>query len=224
MNQEMQMDKKELLELIAALEANESDDKFKHYWNPSDIKFFGVESRTICFKDEIDKDSATTLISQLMELDKISHDQITLILNTDGGEVAASLAIYDCIRNIQSPVIIYATGICASGGLIILAAGDYRIASENSLFFYHQVVMSYIEVLSTEQIQSMQDLYNLNQLQMDRILKKRTKIKEKDWKQNFQGKTSFYFTAEQALKFNFIDLIDIPEPKKYKFKIKDKAK
>ena len=41
------MDKKEILELIAALEINESDKEFKHYWNPSDVKFFGFKIRKL---------------------------------------------------------------------------------------------------------------------------------------------------------------------------------
>ena len=200
------------------LKSDESE--FKHFWGPTDIKYFGSSNRTIAFFEGIEKESALVLISQLYELDKFSDEPIYLVLNTEGGDVDSSLAILDCIKGLNSPVICLTTGICASGGLIVLSACDYRIATENCLFFYHQPIMSSIDVTSTSEIKSVDTLYTYYQIKLDQIIKDKTKMNKKKWSENFEGKTSFYFDAKQALDFGFIDLIDVPPPKTQKIKIK----
>lgn len=185
-----------------------------------DIKYFGSHSRTLCFFDPIDNESALCFMSQLYELDNISSEPIYVILNTEGGSVDASFAIYDCIRSLESPVFILTTGLCASGGLIVLAAADYRISSPNCLFFYHQPILDGFEVQSIEQSQSTQNLYKHYQETMDQLLKERTKMSKRNWSQNFEGKTSFYFSSTKALEFGFIDSLEEPIDKKFKIKKK----
>lgn len=211
-------DQKEKAELLLQemLSLADHDELPKHYWGPIDVKYFGNDTRCIAFYQPIDRDSSMVLSSQLWELDSISNEQITLIVNTEGGDVDSAFAIYDCIKGLRSPVVVVATGLCASGGLIILSAGDYRVATENCLFFYHQVVLSGFDIISTEQMKSLDDLYKHNQVKMDDLIKRKTKISKKDWEQNFQGATSYYFNAEQALKYSFIDQIEIPKKKSIK--------
>lgn len=218
---EFKMDKTDLLNALASISQADSDETtMKHYWGPRDIKFFGSTSRTIPFFDRIAPDSALYLISQLYELDNISDEPIYLLLNTEGGDVDSSFAIYDCIKSLESPVIILTIGLCASGGLIVLAAGDYRISSPNCLFFYHQPIMSEFEVQSTEQARSTESLYTYYQETMDEAIKKKTKISKKLWNENFEGKTSFYFNSKKALEFGFIDELEEPFEKKFKIKRK----
>lgn len=216
------MDKAELLSMLSSMQDHD-ENSMKHYWGPNDIKFFGSTNRTIAFFDRIHSDSALILMSQLYELDNLNTDPIYLLLNTEGGEVDASFAIYDCIKSLESPVIILTIGLCASGGLIVLAAGDYRISSPNCLFFYHQPIMSEFEVQSTEQVRSTESLYRHYQETMDTAIKKRTKISKKLWNDNFEGKTSFYFSSKQALEFGFVDDLEVETQKDFKFK-KKKAK
>jgi len=217
------MSEKQKIDLIneLLLGTNADELEYKHFWGPNDIKYFGSTNRCLSFHQSIDRDTAAVLCSQLWELDSLSNDQITLILNTEGGDVDSSLAIYDCIRGLESPVIVYTMGLCASGGLIILSAGDYRITAPNCLFFYHQPIINGFEILSTDQMKALDNLYNYYQIKMDNLLKQRTKINKKDWAANFQGATSYYFSPEDALKYGFIDIIDNPEKKKVKISKKE---
>ncbi len=208
-----------LNQLIAASSGDESE--FKHFWGPTDVKYFGSTNRCISFHQPIDRDSAAVICSQLWELDFLSTDQITLILNTEGGDVDSSFAIYDCIKGLSSPVVIVATGLVASGGLIVLSAGDYRISTENCLFFYHQPIISGFEILSTDQMKSLDNLYSYYQVKMDDLLKAKTKMPKKDWTTFFEGTTSYYFSPEQALKYGFIDTINVPKKKKVKISKKE---
>lgn len=204
--------------LILEIEKRLTQMEERKTWDPNEIKFFGPSTRTLAFFNPIVAETALAIISQLHELDMQNDEMIILFLNTDGGNITDSLAIYDCIKSLKSPVMIIVTGICASGGLIILAAGDYRVATENSMFFYHQPIIDVEAVNSTNDMNSIKDLYHYHQLLLDKIIKKRTKIKAREWTKNFQDKTSFYFDCEKALEFGFIDVINVPEKKSVKIK------
>ncbi len=58
---------------------------------------------------------------------------IFLQVNSPGGSAVASKEIYDQIRKLKKPTIVYMTEIAASGGYYISAAGDYIIAHPNAL-------------------------------------------------------------------------------------------
>lgn len=188
-------------------------------WNPYEPKYFGSNTRSLSFFGEVTEHKTEAIISQLMHLEHLSEeDPITIFLNTEGGSLTDGLAIYDCITQLSCPVIILATGLCSSAGLIILAAGDYRMATPNTIFFYHQPIVSTGAVNSTQDMASFNEHYLHCQTVADTIIKQKSKIKKSDWNKHFHGKTSYYFDANIALSFKMID--DITESKKIKFKIR----
>jgi ATP-dependent Clp protease, protease subunit len=186
----------------AMMEAQNNDPPrpFSH----SELQFYGPDTRCLYFTSEINEATAAILISQIHALEYISEeDPIKITVNTPGGEVHSALAIYDAIRN--SPCIVYveATGLCASGGLIILAAGDARLATENTVFFYHEAITGH-EVNSVHEMRSKAGMYEVLQAKMEEIIKKQTKIKAALWRKYFAGSTSFFFDVVQAEEFGFI--------------------
>lgn len=62
---------------------------------------------------------------------------ITIIMNSPGGDLYHSLAIYDRIMDSPCPVVIHATGYVMSGGSLILQAGDKRLLTRNSSVLLH---------------------------------------------------------------------------------------
>jgi len=189
------------------------------YWSPGDVPYFGPIDRAIALYGEISRESALVTISQLLELDRRENAPIELHLNTDGGALADALAIYDQIRFLDSPVVVIATGTCASAGLIILSAGDLRMATEHCLFFYHQAILPPEEIACFEQIDSTHMAYQLCQNTYDNIIMKRSKMSKTMFKKEFKGKISKYFTAEEAQKYKLIDGIMLPQKKKIKIKL-----
>lgn len=187
-------------------------------WQPYELKYFGPTSRNIPIFGEINRQVALSSISQILHLSYENPDEpITIWLNTEGGSITDGFAIYDAIKNVEAPVIVYATGSCASAGLIILCAGDYKIATKNCTFFYHEPVFQDSTVSSLKDMDQLQEYYQRCKEQTNEIFKKTTKMKKQIWSKNFEGKTSFYFTSEEALGYKFIDMIAESEKQEFKF-------
>ena len=105
-------------------------------------------------------------------------------------------------------------GSCSSAALLALAAGDKRLCTKNTLFYYHQAIFPSEVFSSKVQINSVNEAYSVYQETYDSILVQRTKIKKSLWNKHFKGNTSKYFTADEALQFNLVDQIIEPKNRK----------
>jgi ATP-dependent Clp protease protease subunit len=95
--------------------------------------------RTIRLTGEINDVSAKAVIQALLYLDGKSHDDITLVIFSPGGWVSAGWAIYDVLHSIKSKVNTVGSGMAASMGAFLLAAGTgTRSAYENCDILLHQ--------------------------------------------------------------------------------------
>lgn len=193
--------KQELLQQLMSVQEIEP-------WQQFETKYFGPTTRTISFFGPVCKETSYAFISQLLHLaEEDPAEPITVWLNTEGGSLTDGLAIYDTIVNLPSPVLIYATGLCASAGLIILSAGDYRAATASTTFYYHQPVIEENFINSIKDMDELQSYYSASKEKLDQIIKDKTKMKKSVWNKNFEAKTAYYFYADQALEFNLIDKI-----------------
>ena len=89
----------------------------------------------------IDDDVANIVMAQLLFLASgDSHADITLYLNTPGGQVSSGLAIYDTMQIVQPDVATVCTGMAASMGSVLLCAGapGKRSALPHSRVLIHQ--------------------------------------------------------------------------------------
>jgi len=74
-------------------------------------------NREIFMTDYVDADSSNELIKQLLYLNQENPEkEITIYINSPGGEVISGLAVYDCIRLMQAPIRTVCTGMAASMG------------------------------------------------------------------------------------------------------------
>ena len=177
-------------------------------WQQFETKYFGSTTRNIAFFGPVCKETTLPFISQLLHLSEEDPEEpIVVWLNTEGGSLTDGLAVYDTIVNLSCPVLVYVTGLCASAGLIILAAADYRAATKSATFYYHQPVIEDNMINSIKDMDELQKYYQTCKQQMDAILRNKSKMKKPLWNKNFEGKTSYYFFSEDALRFNFIDKI-----------------
>ena len=89
----------------------------------------------------IDDDVANIVMAQLLFLASTdSGTDITLYLNTPGGQVSSGLAIYDTMQIVQPDVATVCTGMAASMGSVLLCAGakGKRTALPHSRVLIHQ--------------------------------------------------------------------------------------
>ena len=103
-----------------------------------------LASRTVIISGQVTSDLAQKVIQQLVMLDHDNPDaDITVLVNSPGGEVFSGFAIFDTMRFINAPVITVVSGLAASMGSIIAIAPEKgnRYALPNSKFLIHQPLM-----------------------------------------------------------------------------------
>ena len=175
-------------------------------WSPADILYFGPLRRAVSLYGPVTRESVFPLISQILELEQRDPGKpIRLHLNTEGGSLSDALALYDALRGVTGPIITVATGMCASAGLLLLSAGDLRLATKNTLFFYHEPILPLEEISSKKQLDETVKAYDLCKASYENIIKERTGMSNEVWNQEFDGETSKYFDVSKALQYNFID-------------------
>ena len=97
--------------------------------------------RIIFIGQPIDDDLANLVVAQLMHLESDDPDKdVHLYINSPGGSLSASLAIYDAMRFVGPDVATTCFGIAMSGGSLILAGGaeGKRMTLPNARILIHQ--------------------------------------------------------------------------------------
>lgn len=100
-----------------------------------------LKDRIIMLGSAIDDNVANTIVAQLLFLEaEDPNKDISLYINSPGGSISAGMAIYDTMQFIKSDVSTICTGMAASMGAFLLAAGEKgkRFALPNSEVMIHQ--------------------------------------------------------------------------------------
>lgn len=128
---------------------------------------------------------------------------IHMYINSPGGSVSATLALYDAMQFIDCPIYTYCMGIAASGAAILLAAGTKgkRFALPNSKVMCHQPYgqvggqVSDIEIQANEILKEHQRLNQILANHTGQPLEVIAKETDRDR----------YFSAEEAKAFGLVD-------------------
>ena len=99
-----------------------------------------LQDRIIILSGEIDDTKANIVVSELLYLDSISHDDINIYINSPGGSITSGMAIYDTMNYIKSDVSTICVGLAASMAAFLLSSGTKgkRFSLENSEIMIHQ--------------------------------------------------------------------------------------
>src|SRR5699024_4485300 len=100
-----------------------------------------LKDRIIMLGSAIDDNVANKIVAQLLFLNvEDPNKDISLYINSPGGSISAGMAIYDTMQFIKSDVSTICTGMAASMGAFLLAAGEKgkRFALPNSEVMIHQ--------------------------------------------------------------------------------------
>ncbi len=100
-----------------------------------------LKDRIVMLTTQIDDASASLLCAQLLHLEAESADKdVCLYINSPGGSVTSTFAVYDTMQIIRPDVSTVCLGMAASGGAVLLAAGTAgkRFALPNSRVLIHQ--------------------------------------------------------------------------------------
>ena len=165
-----------------------------------------LKDRIIFITGPIDMAVANTIIAQLLFLESEDPKKdISIYINTPGGEIYAGMAIYDTMRHIKPDVSTICVGEAASMGSILLAGGakGKRFILPHSIVLIHQPLggaqgqASDIEITAKEILRLKEMIYQILARDTGTTLKK---IKE-------DADRDFILTAEDAVKYGIVDKI-----------------
>lgn len=165
-----------------------------------------LKDRVIFLGGPISDAVANTVIAQLLFLENQDPKKdIIIYINSPGGTVTGTLAMYDTMQFVKCDVSTVCVGIAASGAALILAGGakGKRFALPNSEVMIHQVMGEAGGQATEIEISAKHILKIKNKL--NQILAKHTgqpvKKIEKDTDRDF------YMSAEEAKKYGIVDEI-----------------
>lgn len=165
-----------------------------------------LKDRIVFLGSEINDQVANAILAQLLFLESEDPDKdITLYINSPGGEVSAGWAIYDAMQYVKCDVSTVCVGICASFAAILLAAGnkDKRYILPHSRVMLHQPhggargQATDIEI-STKEMLKMKELGN-------EIIAKHTGHSIEKVKSDLER--DFYLGATEAIAYGIVDKI-----------------
>jgi len=164
--------------------------------------------RKIMLDYDIDEDSVGIVIRALHKMSESSSAPIGLIINSQGGEIGAGMALYDTIKLLQQngiDIITYGLGRVCSMSLIIFLAGKERISYLNTRFMHHQASTD----LGQSDVESMKN--NLKEIEIidkvcNDIVIHNSRKSRKFWEEQIKGK-EFWFSADEGMRFGIVTAI-----------------
>lgn len=178
-----------------------------------DIYSLLLRERIIFVGTPIDDQVANVVVAQLLYLSREDADrEISMYINSPGGQIYAGLAIYDTMRMIPNKISTVAVGVTASFGTVLLAAGTkgQRYALPHATIHMHQPLggaqgqASDIEIQAKEIIRLKERLNEILSDNTGQPIDVIIKDTERD----------FYMNAEQAVDYGLVDKVLIPPEKK----------
>ena len=168
------------------------------------IIFFGCSGSNV-YEPVINDLTANIVIQQMLYLQYENRNQeIHFYINSPGGSVSSTLAIYDTMQFLECPVVTYCMGMAASGGAILLTAGakGKRYALPHAKVMIHQPWS-----------QGMFGQASDVEIEMKEILREKKRLNEILAKHTGQTPEAIeleternrYFTAEEAKAFGLVD-------------------
>src|SRR3569832_493795 len=165
-----------------------------------DIYSWLLKERVIFLVGPVNDHTANLVVAQLLFLESENPDKdISLYINSPGGSVSAGLAIYDTMQFIKPDVSTLCTGLAASMGAFLLAAGakGKRFSLPNSRVMIHQPLGGAQGQAADIEIQAREILYlreRLNELPARHTGQPIEQIERDSDRDRFMG-------AEEAVKY-----------------------
>ena len=172
-----------------------------------------LENRIVFLDGPIHDASANLIVMKLLFLQSENrHQDIHLYINSPGGSVSATMAIYDTMQFLDCPIATYCVGLSASGGAIVLAGGKKgkRFALPHSKIMIHQPYgqvggqVSDIEIQAKEILETRETLNDILAFHTGQPLETIARDTERDR----------YLSAIQAKEYGIVDEVLSKPPKK----------
>lgn len=164
-----------------------------------------LKDRIIFITGEISDNTADTVISELLYLDSLNHDDISIYINSPGGNITSGMAIYDTMNYINSDIVTIGMGLCASMAAFLLSSGTIgkRYLLQNTEVMIHQPLGG-AQGQATEIKIAAEHILKIKN-KMNKILAKNTKQNIKKIEKDTERDN--FMDALEAKKYGLIDEI-----------------
>lgn len=155
---------------------------------------------------EINAESVNSIISQIRYLNRLdSEAEITIYINSPGGEVTSGLALYDIMNAVRCPIRTVCIGTAASMAATLFVAGDQRDMLPHARVMIHDPLINSGFGGSALQIQTISNDLLKTRETMAEILAKHSKRTIEE----IYEKTAVdsYFYGTEAVKFGLADQV-----------------
>lgn len=164
-----------------------------------------LKDRIVILSGEIDDAMSNSIVAQLLYLDGINHDDISIYINSPGGSITAGMAIYDTMNYIGSDVNTICIGMAASMAAFLLSSGKYgkRYCLENAEVMIHQPLggasgqATEIKIAAERILKLKKKLNKILSVNTGKSLRKIERDTERD----------YFMDSNEALKYGLIDKI-----------------
>ena len=164
-----------------------------------------LKDRVIFLSGEINDEMANTIVSELLYLDSINHNDISLYINSPGGSITSGMAIMDTMNYIKSDVKTICIGMAASMGAFLLSCGQKgkRYILPNAEVMIHQPLggasgqATEIKIAAERIIKLKEKLNYILSINTKQDIKKIRNDTERD----------YFMDANEALEYGIIDNI-----------------
>lgn len=181
-----------------------------------------LENRIIFLQGEIYDGNANELVMKLLYLQSENRRKdIHFYINSPGGSVTSTMAIYDTMQILSCPVVTYCVGLAASGAAVLLAGGTKgkRHILPHAKVMMHQPYggvqgqISDIEIQANEIIKTREELNHILAVHTGQDLARVAKDTDRD----------YYLNAEESKAYGVVDnvLSKLPGAEEEKEKEKD---
>ena len=164
-----------------------------------------LKDRIILLSGEIDDTMSNIIVSELLYLDSLNHDDISLYINSPGGSITAGMAIMDTMNFIKSDVSTICLGMAASMGAFLLSCGQKG----------KRYILPNAEVMIHQPLGGVQGQATEIKIVAERILKLKEKLNKilakntgKDLKTiTTDTERDYFLDSKEALEYGIVDKI-----------------
>ena len=164
-----------------------------------------LKDRIVILNGEITDNTANGVVAELLYLDSLNSNDISLYINSPGGSITAGMAIYDTMNFIKSDVSTICVGMAASMAAFILATGKKG----------KRFILPNAEVMIHQPLGGAQGQATEIKIAAERILKLKKKLNQtlanvtgqKIEKINADTERDYFMDSAEALDYGIVDMI-----------------
>ena len=164
-----------------------------------------LKNRIIILSGEIDDTLANSVVAQLLYLDSLNHDDISIYINSPGGSITSGMAIFDTMNFVKSDVSTICLGLSASMAAFLLSCGKKG----------KRYILPHAEVMIHQPLGGVQGQATEIKIAAERILKLRHKLNSIIAKNTgkplseveVDTERDHFLDADEALQYGLVDKI-----------------